>query len=338
MNKVALLAFAVACTALAFAGCGEGSVKGSSAIGGLPTSLPSSNASLLLPPAGSIYLGVFVNPSQQPSPPVSLLSDFEQTVGRRMALSTHYYGFYDSFPGYYEQNDEANGRIPIDSWDCQPSNAAVASGKDDAAIVARAQAIKAFGYPIFLRYMWEMNLASSPTFRAICYDPATDLPNGQFSPQNFIAAWDHIRAIFAQQGVTNVVWVWNPSGASDPLAYYPGNNETDWIGFDRYDVGNLTMDATYTQAYIWLNSVNHGGVSKPIMIGETGASTAEQPQFFSSAAQTLQGDFPNVKAFVYFDSANPNYADTYNWGIETSAGLTAITAMANDPYFSAMQP
>jgi hypothetical protein len=335
VNKLAFWALSIVCTALAFAGCGEGAPKGSSAITGLPTSQPSSNLNLLLPPAGSIYLGVFVNPSQQPSPPVSLLSDFETSIGRRMAISTHYYGFYDSFPGYYEQDDEANGRIPVDSWDCQPSNAAVASGKDDAAIVARAQAIKAFGYPIFLRYMWEMNLASSPTFRAICYDPKTDLPNGQFSPQNFIAAWDHIRAIFTQQGVKNVVWVWNPSGASNPLAYYPGNGETDWVGFDRYDVGNITMEETYSQAYAWLNSPT---IKKPIMVGETGASTAEQPQFFSSAATTLETQFPNIKAYMYFDSANPNYADTYNWGIESTAGFNAFAAMANEPYFSATQP
>lgn len=328
MNRVLGTLFVLLAAALA--GCGEGSPS-QGPISNVPTALPST-ADLLTPAPGSIYLGIFVNPNRTPDPPPSVLSDFEAQIGRRMAISTHYYGFYDQFPGPYEQSDEANGRIPIDSWDCQPSNAQVASGAEDGTIRERADAIKAFGYPIFLRYMWEMNLPATPTFRQICYDSATDLPNGQFSPQYFIAAWDRIRAIFAEEGVTNVVWVWNPSGAGNPLAYYPGKDETDWVGFDRYDDGNVSMQATYQNAYTWLASLG-----KPIMVGETGATAQMQPAFFSSAAATLQNDFPLVKAFMYFDSANPNYAETYNWAL-TSDTIPDFAAMANQPYFSATEP
>lgn len=286
---------------------------------------------LLTPPPGSIYLGVFVNPSQTPSPPPSLLAGFEQSIGRRMGISTHYYGFYDSFPGAYEIDDEANGRIPVDSWDCTPSNAAVAAGRDDNAIRAKADAIRAFGHPIFLRYMWEMNLPATPTFRNVCYDPVNDLPNGVFSPQNYIAAWDRIRMIFAQENVTNVVWVWNPSGAKNPLAYYPGASETDWVGFDRYDDGNVSVDQTYAQPYAWLVPLG-----KPIMIGETGATQTQQPQFFSEAATTLKNNFPLVKAYMYFDSANLNFANSYSWVI-SPPNVPLFGQMAADPYFSARQ-
>ncbi len=324
------LAAAALCAGLTLASCGEGSTSRSAPLTGLPSALPSP-ASLLVPTSGSIYLGVFVNPSQEPSPPPTLLSNFEQAAGRRMALSTHYYGFFAPFPGPNEISDEANGRIPVESCDCQLPNAEVAAGKVDSTIRARADALKAFGYPVFVRYMWEMNLPSSPAFRQICYDPATDLPNGQFSPEEFIAAWDRIRAIFAQEGATNVVWVWNPSGGTNPLAYYPGPSETDWVGFDRYDIGNLSMVSTFKQPYAWLSVLN-----KPIMVGETGATLQEQPQYFANASATLQSDFPDIKAFVYFDSANPNYAGPFNWAI-TSTTFSAFVAMANQPYFSATQ-
>lgn len=327
--SLSVVASTLALAALTCCGTG-GPGKGAGTIPGPPG--PTLSPLLLLPASGSIYLGVFVNPSQMPSPPPSLLAGFEQQVGRRMAVSTHYYGFYESFPGPYEADDVANGRIPIDSWDCQPSNAAVASGVDDSAIRARADAIKAFGHPIFLRYMWEMNLPATPTFRNICYDKVNDLPNGVFSPQNYIAAWDRIRMIFAQENVTNVVWVWNPSGAKNPLPYYPGASETDWVGFDRYNDGNVSMLATYQQPYAWL-----APLGKPIMIGETGATETVQRAFFASAPQTLQTYFPMVKAYMYFDSTNVNFAGSYSWVISPT-NIPSFATMANDPYFSARQP
>jgi|SRR5579863_193190 len=330
MNRLGFWCFAAVCAVVGFAGCGEGGTA-RNVPQTVPSISPSANLSLV-PPPGQIYLGVFVNPSQTPQPPIALLDNFEQTVGRRMGISTHYYGFYDSFPGQYEIDDVANGRIPVDSWDCQPSNAAVASGVDDTAIRNRADAIKAFGHPIFLRYMWEMNLPATPTFRNICYDAKTDLPNGVFSPQEYIAAWTRIRAIFAQEGVTNVTWVWNPSGAKNPLPYYVGSNECDWVGFDRYDDGNVSMFATYQQSYNWL-----APFQKPIMVGETGATQQQQDLFFGQAVGTLQSNFPDIKAFMYFDSANINYAESYSWVIG-STQLATFSAMANDPYFSATQP
>jgi beta-mannanase len=177
-----------------------------------------------------------------------------------------------------------------------------------------------------------MNLPATATFRALCYDPATDLANGVFSPQEYVAAWQRIRAIFAQEGVSNVVWVWNASGAKNPMAYYPGNSEVDWVGFDRYDDGNVSFYETYAQPYGWL-----APLGKPIMIGETGATQQIQASFFSSAAETLKNSFPLVKSYMYFDSANPNFAGSYSWVIPQQ-NLSAFAAMAKDPYFSATHP
>ncbi|HEX8806498.1 MAG TPA: glycosyl hydrolase [Candidatus Aquilonibacter sp.] len=318
--------------AIALSACGEG--------GGLPSSPPTPNppsgaatsapTTLLLPPNGSIYLGGYIDPEGVVPQRISDLTAFESAIGRHLALSTHYYAFYQAFPGAYEQNDIQNGRIPIDSWDCQPSNASIAAGNQDTAIRARADAIKAFGYPIFLRYMWEMNLPSNPYFRLACYDPATDLPNGQFSPQEYIAAWDRIRAIFAQEKVTNVIWLWNPSGTTDPATYYPGASEVDWIGFDRYDTTNVTFAQTYQLAYLWL-----APYGKPIIVGETGADAATQPAFFAAAAATLHGSYPLIKGYLYFDSGSGNAANS--WVIPAS-NIPLFAAMAQRPYMSAMAP
>jgi hypothetical protein len=314
------------------AGCGSSGGGGGGTTAPLPPA-PAISANVVpgpdvVPPPGSIYLGAFVSTSGLTSPPLTDLTTFESQIGRKMALTQHYYGFYDTFPGTAEAADLANGRIPIDSWNCQFPNATIVAGHQDTAIRARADAFKKYGKPIFLRYMWEMNLASSPTNRASCYDAATDSPNGVFSPSEYVSAWDRIRALFASEGATNVIWLWCPSGTVNPLAYYPGANEVDWIGFDKYDDTNIAFDQTFLRPYGLLT-----GTGKPIMIAETGAAAANQPTFFASAPSELQSEFPQVAAFVYFDSSGFKG----DWALDQN-GTAAFATMGRDPYFSAQVP
>lgn len=326
-----LAAAAICVAAFAIAGCGEGSAPSqTTSVPNLGGGTPTPNPNIYTPQPGSAYFGIYVNPSQTPSPSPSLLDTFESQVGRTMALSPHYYSFYDDFPGAYEQDDLAHHRLPVDAWNCQPPNAAIAAGKDDDAIRKRADAIKAWGHPILLRYMWEMNLPASQGFRLPCYDPNTDLPNRVFSPQEFIAAWDRIRTIFAEEHVNNVVWLWNPSGTLNPLAYYPGNSEVDWVGFDKYDVISTNPTALYKQPYGWL-----APLGKPILISETGANAADQPSFFADTPTALQTTYKRVVGFIYFDSAKAGSIN--DWDLQPST-MGAFTTMANATYFAATPP
>jgi hypothetical protein len=312
----ALAAFAFAC---ALAACGSGSGVAPSA-----QPVPALTGGSILIPKSGIYLGVYVNTGNATAPPLSALPAFEAQVGRTMALSMHYYNFYDPFPGIAEVQDDQAGRIPIESWNCQPPNSEIAAGNQDGAIRARADAIKAWGRPLFLRYMWEMNLPALPTFRASCYSATSDEPNGVFSPVGFIAAWDHIRAIFAQEHVTNVIWLWNASGSLNPQAYYPGASEVDWVGFDKYDDASLPFAEAFAQAYGYV-----APYGKPVLIGETGAEPQIQTTFFAAAESALQTDFPLVKGFVYFDSSGFKN----DWAF-SQAGLAAFAAMAAQPFFN----
>jgi hypothetical protein len=291
----------------------------------MPTTAPSAS---LVPSAGSIYLGAFVNTSGLKPPPESDTTTFEAQIGRTLALTIHYYGFYDAFPGAAEQADASAGRIPIESWNCQDPNATIAAGTDDASIARRADALRAYGRPIFLRYMWEMNDPSSSTNRPSCYSATTDDPNGVFSPTEFIAAWTHIRAIFAERGANNVVWLWNPGGGASGLPYYPGASETDWIGVDQYDYSSVSFAATFASSYQQL-----APLGKPLLIAETGAQGPEQPAFLGAAAATLENQFPLVRGFVYFDSVG----SAGTWTL-TPSGITAFAAAGSDPYFSATPP
>ncbi len=323
-----VLAFSL--LAATVAGCGGGGGGGSTTSGGSLPPVTPSGPNFLVPAAGSIYLGAFVNTAGTTVPSTApMLATFEQQIGRKMQLSMHYHGWNEQFPNADEADDAANGRTPVISWNCGASNAQVANGSQDAIIAHHADALAAYGRPVFLRYMWEMNLPDTANNRLQCYDPGTDVAGGLFSPTEFIAAWQHIRGIFASRGVTNVAWVWNPDGNPNyPFApYYPGGSQTDWVGIDQYDVSSLAFADTFL-AYGQIT-----GYGKPILIGETGAHPALQPAFLAAAATTLQTTYPQVKGFMYFDAAG-SFDD---WRL-TPAGIAAFGAMAANPYFSATVP
>jgi beta-mannanase len=193
----------------------------------------------------------------------------------------------------------------------------------------RARAIKATGKPIFLEWRWEM-----------------DRPNlqGQIhSPAEFIAAWDHIRAIFAQQQVRNVAWVWCPTALGfkkgTAQAYYPGNNEVDWVCADAYPGRGAYRSLADTTTAFRAWAAQH---RKPIMIGEYGVPrsyTAQQrATWLRKAAQTAQSD-PQIKALVYFDSDPLGHGPQLGYALQAgSAALGMFRHLGDQPYFDTRNP
>src|SRR4029450_4449018 len=78
---------------------------------------------------------------------------------------------------------------------------------------AEARRIRALRRPILLRFRWEMD---RPNLRATMW-----------SAEDFVAAWRHVRRIFAQERVRNVSWVWCPTAEGfergEAPDFYPGD-------------------------------------------------------------------------------------------------------------------
>jgi hypothetical protein len=161
--------------------------------------------------------------------------------------------------------------------------------------------------------------------RGQCYDASTDNPDSTFSAAQFVRAWQHVRAIFAQKNVTNVLWVWTPAvGGADPEPYYPGDSQVDWIGTDAYDPAGAGFASVFASTYASLARHN-----KPIL-AVTGEPAASQAAFFPGIVPALSGQFPLVKGFIYYDGVSA----AGDWRL-ASGGGAAYTAFANDPYMSA---
>lgn len=278
-------------------------------------------------PARGAYFGAFVQPAffSQPSK-IDAVDSLQRQIGRRLDVVHTYVTWHAPFPTSSDLAFMRQGSVLLVSW-AGTDTRVIASGADDSWIRQRARAVKATGKPIFLEWRWEMN--------------RRNLQGQVHSPADYIAAWNHIRSIFAQEHVGNVAWVWCPSASAfadgTAQAYYPGNNEVDWVCADAYPrFGQNQSFAELVQPFLgW--AAHH---AKPVMIGEFGVpgnyTPQQRAQWLRSAAETVQGD-PQVKAIVYFDAdpTGPQSQLSYSYTLdEGSAALQAFRAVADERYFN----
>lgn len=319
MNRL-FLAGVVALSAI-LVSCGEASYSGPlSASHQRPTVTPTP-VGVETPSGNSIYFGAYVSNGNGGA------GALEVQIGRTLAMDMHYKNWISEMITADEYDDLALGRLPVESWNCGTADVNVAGGYNDQLLTTVAQDIRRFGHAVFFRFMWDPNMPDSYQNRQACWGSDTDNPDGTFSAAEYVNAWRHVRHIFFENGVTNVVWVWSFNAAgSDPTAYYPGSNEVDWVAIDAYDPTGASFSSTFSSAYTTATQFN-----KPILIAETGAPSADQSSFFTGAAATLQSQFPMIKGFMYFDGAD---FSGNQWSINSSA-VPAFTTFALDPYVSA---
>ena len=143
-----------------------------------PTSAPASSqpsrSPLSLPPIpqNGAYLGAWVNPAKGTSGGgstfVSQLPQFQSDLGGKLPGILNFYAdFLSPLPLTDLQAIEAKGSIPLISWggagSCASSSipagqysSGIASGQYDQEITQFANSLKAFGYPVFVRWFWEI--------------------------------------------------------------------------------------------------------------------------------------------------------------------------------------
>jgi beta-mannanase len=177
---------------------------------------------------------------------------------------------------------------------------------------------------------------SRPVFLSFQNEPESHVGTDG-SAQDYVRAWRHIHDRFAVAGVTNVVWLWNVIGANSGTmhalvrALYPGNAYVDWVAWDPYNWAGCRGEPWRDFAgivkpfYDWLVGNGFGG--KPFMLAEYGsvedpANPSAKADWFSGEAKTLAtGEFPKLKAMIYFDHPAP--PASCDWRISTSTASVA---------------
>lgn len=258
----------------------------------------------------------------------------EQQIGRKLDLDQHYYGWTDRFPSGLERWDLANGRIPLVSWG-GGALGPIVTGASDQMIRTRARSVRALGSPLFIRWAWEMNGNWS------AYDGThTNAQGATDGPAMYVRAWRRIHTIFAQEGATNVVWVWCPNASDVPAQpwnhwsrYYPGDAFVDWVAVDAYNWGSSQEWSRWSSLSSMIAGVyDDYAARKPIMVAETASSEhgGDKAAWLRSVQSSLQSQFPSVAALVYFDQAKET-----NWQVDSSSSaLKAFRTLAGDRYFN----
>jgi endoglucanase len=301
---------------------------------GMTSAQAATTTSAIPIPATGTYLGAHVDTSANSEQ--TDVTTLETAMGRRLDMDSHYYSWSSTFPSRLDTWDVQAGRIPLDSWNGVTS-AAINNGSQDALIRARATAARAFGSPILVRLLPEMD--------AIVKTSTTG------TPAQFISAWKHVVNIFRAQGATNVGWVWNPNafhfsgGVSQ--RYYPGATYVDWIAADGYNWSPKTPSGTTTTAWTTFHDEFAAFYSwaqyqgKPLMVAETGAMeypgmTTRKAQWITGTGSTIQASYPKIKALVYFDDiGGSNQSGTqFDWRLNSStASLNAWVALGRLSWF-----
>ncbi len=248
----------------------------------------------------------------------------ERRLAKRCALVGYFtdwdHGLYP--PAYLHKVASATGAVPIVATG--PTGYAplsrVINGTEDAKAAQWAEAVKAYGRPVMIRLMAEMN---GP------WEPWSTGRNGNTRGQ-YVAAWRHIVDLFRAHGATNAIWVWNPDRAfpkATPMrTLYPGASYVDWIGVDVYNFnkrakqGWLTFDAMMRPSVRQMRAT--AGPSKPLMVNEAGTvEDRRKPAWIKQMYASLHRY--KVKAVVYFDENRRE-----DWRLTSTAANRAASRFA----------
>ncbi|HSX35354.1 MAG TPA: Ig-like domain-containing protein [Patescibacteria group bacterium] len=217
-------------------------------------------------------------------------------------------------------------------------------------IKAGADAVKALGSKKIFLTVWHEaeNDVSVP-------DPGTTacttFKGNQGSPSDYVAMWHNVRAIFDQEGVTNVVWVMNYMGYSNwnclVTQMWPGNSYVDWVTFDPYGNSSGTFAKSVGNLYNYLsqnNDATHDFASKPWGLAESGYSSPAGSanltdtaalQYWQDAGTAITANtFPKLKMYMVYDTnANTAYSQV---GLNLTGGVDTVKQTSYNNFAAAV--
>ena len=291
------------------------------------TTAPAAPAVTVAPAGGTgaLFGAHLQPPSKDAEPQKQDLVALEGALGRTLDIDHNFYPWDVEFPTWREGWDLDNGRIPMISWN-GTLTLGIAAGAEDSLIAERADAVRALGRTVLLRWMWEMD--------------GNQKQEDSLVPPSYVLAWRHIHDVFQSRGATNVEWIWCPNASAfqpggDAPKYYPGDEYVDWICADGYNWNPgrpgdkwKSFSEIYSAFYDW--SLYR---RKPMMVGEFGVQERapdEKARWLADARQAVKSQFPAIGAVVYFDADKD-----YDWRVDSSgSALAAFRDWARDPYFN----
>jgi len=240
----------------------------------------------------------------------------EQTLGTSLGV-VHLYqawgdGAHSEFHPEWLAAAATGGRRVLLTWEPWSSSGSakqpryrlrrIVSGAFDGYVRQWAQVLAAYGAPVYLRPMHEMNAN---------WYPWSGVTNGN-TPEEYVQAWRHLHDILAQEGATNVRWVWSPYSMDVPATntlerYYPGDGYVDLLAMDGYNWGTCrpdfggwrSFDQIFRPAYRRLVAL----ADKPVWIAEMASAPdgGDKSAWVAAMVRSLLNHYPAIDAVVWFN-------------------------------------
>ena len=275
-------------------------------------------------------------------------SEYDQ-VSKEVGKATNMVGFFQGFDQDFNSNavqrSWANGRLPMMTWESVPAktgndqpyvegytNEDILSGKFDAYLTKYAQALKANGQPLVIRFDHEMN------GQWYNWSESTKQQNAAGS---YKAMWKHVWQVFQDNGANQyAIWDWSPSRI-DKLGnpkyqtldymqnYYPGSEYVDWVGMSGY-YRDATEAPTFENTFgATLAQIREVAPGKGIVLNEIGAtetggsvSNSQKSQWINSLFDALADPAnADIIGFAYFSETATTIVDgtrtTNDWRLDS---------------------
>jgi hypothetical protein len=230
-------------------------------------------------------------------------------VGENPSLVLFYADFTTPPPVADLDAVAARGATPVvtwEPWDADaPDNGAyalgrIAAGEHDGYLVAWAEALRAWGRPVLLRFAHEQNGDWYPWAVGV----------GGTTAEDHITAFRHVHDVFAARGAGNVQFVWNPNvsypGASSLSVTWPGDRYVDRVALDGYNWGSSAPDSEWQDPEAVfaesLDELRELAPGIPVIVAEVGCADegGDKAAWVADLVAWLD-DQADVAAFVWFE-------------------------------------
>ena len=253
------------------------------------------------------------------------LASLESKIDTRAAVVHFYISDWESFPLSRVQRIAAHGSIPLVTLDFvryapDKGDNSILAGDSDKYLRDWADDAKAYGGPVWLRPFPEMNGNWAAWCGVI----------GSNTTAKTVAAWKRVHNIFAEEGATNVKFVWNVNGMSIPDTsanaiekYWPGDAYVDYVSIDGYNFGNhaswsnwATPESIFGDAYRRITALT----SKPLFIAETACTSngGNKPAWMTNFFESVGTQFPKIKGVCWFNADKEE-----DWRVDENADTVA---------------
>jgi hypothetical protein len=271
----------------------------------------SAQAQAFLPPPGQIFQGVTDKP----------VSAYSAAVGKHPAVYQEFVAWGQWLPGITADASAAQARLMMHITTAFGSReaitpAGIAAGQGDSWLIGLNRALAAFGHPVYVRLMAEMDGYWNPycgfnangTSRGPAHSPAAYrqafrrvaliLRGGSLAHIDSLLAGLHMPPLQATDDLpsTQVAMLWVPqtAGAPDiranqPRAYWPGRAWVDWVGTDFY---------SKFPNFRSLNAFYSAFRSQPFVFGEWAMWGADNSGFVNQLFAWIR-THPRVRMLVY---------------------------------------